>query len=262
MAIKKDEVNQFIAIYNIISTTSASRFFSDSFNINQIERMWIDEIEVTPTRTHIFSTIGNRTIKCKLNNFTSAYRMFRDSSRLQSVVFKNIDTSKVTTFESMFLGCLFLKELDLSQFDTSSATQMRYMFYNNQALTYLNVSSFDTSKVTNMERFLAGCKKINNLDLSNFNVAKINNFVEFFNTCYALKNFNPFFNWGKGNIALSSSPIVPLAIHQLIERASSVADGAVARTLTLAATTKTNWEASEYYEPDQAMATEKLISIT
>jgi hypothetical protein len=83
-----------------------------------------------------------------------------------------------------------------------------------------------------------------------------------FERCYNLTTLNPFKQWRKAPyLSLENTKITPLAVHQLIERASSVADGAVARTLELSSTTKTNWQSSEYYTADQAMATEKLITI-
>jgi surface protein len=115
-------------------------------------------------------------------------------------------------------------------------TYTSYMFWNCNNLTTLDVSNFDTSNVTNMSYMFDGCNKLTTLD--------------------------PFKQWRKATyLSLENTKITPLAVHQLIERASSVADGAVARTLKLSSTTKTNWQASEYYTADQAMATEKLITI-
>jgi hypothetical protein len=78
---------------------------------------------------------------------------------------------------------------------------------------------------------------------------------------HKLTDLDPFYNWKQADLRIQYTDFTPLAVHRLIERSASVADGAVARTLELSSTTKTNWQASEYYTADQAMATEKLITI-
>jgi hypothetical protein len=58
------------------------------------------------------------------------------------------------------------------------------------------------------------------------------------------------------NLSLSnSSLLLPISIHNIIEYALGNF------TLTLNSTAKTNWQNSEYFEADQAMATEKNITI-
>ena len=69
-------------------------------------------------------------------------------------------------------------------------------------------------------------------------------------------------NWKSGNCeAYNSSLLSPSSIHNTIQNAMSVAEGATTRTLTLHATAKANWEASEYYEQDLAVLTDKGITI-
>ena len=62
----------------------------------------------------------------------------------------NLDTSNITSMDSMFYQCSKLTTLDLSSFDTSKVTNMGSMFNACNKLTTLDVSNFDTSKVTNM----------------------------------------------------------------------------------------------------------------
>ena len=71
-----------------------------------------------------------------------------------------LDTSKVTTMNSMFDCCSALTALDVSGFDTSQVTSMRNMFSNCSALTSLDLSGFDTSKVTNMSDMFYYCIKL------------------------------------------------------------------------------------------------------
>ncbi len=49
---------------------------------------------------------------------------------------------------SMFHGCNYLRELDLSSFDTSNVTSMDSMFYYDISLTSINFKNADFSNVT------------------------------------------------------------------------------------------------------------------
>ena len=51
---------------------------------------------------------------------------------------------------SMFYGCAYLTDLDLSGFDTSRLTNMSFMFANCFSLTVLDLSNFDLSECTNV----------------------------------------------------------------------------------------------------------------
>jgi surface protein len=162
----------------------------------------------------------------------------------------------------MFYACIYLKALDISNFNTAKVTNMYEMFYMCEQIESLDLSNFNTAKVTSMGSMFNQCKKLKSLDLSSFDTKNVTAMSMMFYKCSLLTIFEPFNQWAKATeLSLSDSIITPLAVHQLIERASSVEDGAVARTLILNATTKTNWQNSEYYEADQAMATEKLITI-
>ena len=135
------------------------------------------------------------------------------------------------------------------------------MFGNCTSLTSLDVSSFDTSKVTSISGMFNGCESLTSLDVSSFDTSNVKYVNNMFYGCTSLTDLNPFYNWKQGNVNLSSSPITPLAVHQLIERSMNASDGAIARTLTLHSTTKTNWQNSEYYNEDLALLQVKNITI-
>ena len=114
----------------------------------------------------------------------------------------------------------------------------------------------------------------NILSLSNFcaNGATIKNvyfgsLVKCTNFTGLLNQFGPsekfyFEEWKTGNVPFQQSQkISPENVHYIIQNAISLADGATARTLTLHATAKTNWQNSEYYEQDLAVLTDKGITI-
>ena len=71
-----------------------------------------------------------------------------------------------------------------------------------------------------------------------------------------------FDNWKQGNLILTNCSALNInSLNYIIEHALGEEDGATARTLTLHATAKANWEASEYYEADLAVLEEKGITI-
>jgi hypothetical protein len=57
----------------------------------------------------------------------------------------------------------------------------------------------------------------------------------------------------------SCSHLLPYSVHYILENAIGSTSEPI--TLTLHATAKTNWEASEYYEEDLVIASSKNITI-
>lgn len=113
--------------------------------------------------------------------------------------------------------------------------------------------------VNNTYLAFSGCTNLPHIDLGSVTSSSFADGV--FNGCSSLKILR-FVNWIKNNVNLTStSVLLPESIHYIIQNAVDVADGATARTLTLHATAKTNWEASEYYDEDMAVLNEKGITI-
>ena len=102
------------------------------------------------------------------------------------VVFKDFDTSAVTSMNSMFGYCINLTTLDLSSFNTSAVTNMNEMFKYCQRLTTLDLSSFNTSSVTSMNSMFGYCINLTTLDLSSFNTSSVTNMNEMFGVCFNL----------------------------------------------------------------------------
>ena len=106
----------------------------------------------------------------------------KDSSNLfynffnvkEFVGLSNLDTSHVTSMNSMFFDCS-VKELDLSDWDTSQVTDMGSMFQKCLNLEKVNVKGWDTTNVTNMVNMFLTCPKLHKLDLSNFETTNLKN---------------------------------------------------------------------------------------
>ena len=143
---------------------------------------------LTGLKTIIFNNINTSKV-------TKMEWMFYSCSSLTTLNLSNFNTSNVTEMTSMFDSCSSLKNLDLSSFNTSKVTYMPGMFYNCKALTTLDLSNFDTSKVTTMASMFYNCSSLTNLDLSNFNTSNVTTMYSMFYNCKALttldvSNFN------------------------------------------------------------------------
>ena len=136
----------FTATYNVTSTTSVTRIFGNSFSTNQVNKMYIDDVEVTPRTIYTFSTTGEHTVKCEFCELTSCSNMFEYCTSLTSLDLSGLDTSNVSDMSNMFSYCSGLTSLDLSGLDTSKVTDMSGMF-RKCSLTSLIIMG-DVSKVT------------------------------------------------------------------------------------------------------------------
>ena len=217
-SVNLNKENYFIAIYNVTSTSSIKLF--DSNCISYIKKMYIDDVEVTPTSAYTFSTIGEHKVKCICNfcksfsvyvryMFQSCYEltsldlshfdtskvtnmeyMFSYCNNLTSLNISNFDTSNVTNMRGMFNGCSSLTSLNVTHFDTSNVTDMGSMFNNCYNLTSLNVTHFDTSNVTNMSLMFSGCKKITSLNVTHFDTSNVTNMGSMFSNCSSLTSLD------------------------------------------------------------------------
>ena len=85
---------------------------------------------------------------------------------------EKIDTSEVENMSSMFSGCSFEEELDLTGLNISNVKNMESMFeWSN--INSLKISAVDTSEVTNMSKMFKGCNVKGNLDLSGLNTSNV-----------------------------------------------------------------------------------------
>ncbi len=155
---------------------------------------------------------------------TSCYKWFEGMSELTTIEMKNpsvsdpsatnymnLNTSEVTTMNSMFSGCSKLETLpDLYRLSTSNVTDMSGMFKNCSALTSLNLadhsimidnervnvqSRFITANVTTMASMFYNCSSLTSLNLTKFNTDKVTSMRTMFYNCSSLTtlrlgNFN------------------------------------------------------------------------
>lgn len=133
------------------------------------------------------------------SNVTTMDSMFRgcNANNLSIIDVSLMDTSNVTDMGGMFEGCSFVKELKFN-LNTSKVTDMNYMFSNCHKITSLDLSNFDTSKVQYMDSMFSGCNSLTALDLSSFDLSSMfYAFNEYTFNCPAVTDFrvsSKFFN--------------------------------------------------------------------
>ena len=117
---------------------------------------------------------------------------------------ENLQTARVMNMKNMFMGCYFVKSLDLSSFNTSNVRDMAFMFFGCASLTSLDLSSFNTASVKNMADMFMGCYSLPSLDLRNFDIANVENMAEMFRTCPSLHTIYCRDDWSE-NSAINGS---------------------------------------------------------
>ncbi|HFK2761777.1 TPA: BspA family leucine-rich repeat surface protein [Enterococcus faecalis] len=117
--------------------------------------------------------------------------LFRDMRNLTKIENLNfLDTSKVTSMNQMFSGCVSLTSLDVSKFDTSNVVNMDEMFGNCRNLTSLDVSGFNTEKVQTMSSMFFDCRSLTSLDVSKFDTSSVVNMDSMFAYCMGLTSLD------------------------------------------------------------------------
>ena len=117
---------------------------------------------------------------------TSMNSMFANEPKLKSLDLSNFNTSNVTDMRYLFESCYSLKNLDLSSFDTANVKDMNTMFYLCSSLTNLNLNNFDTKNVENMSNMFFSCFNLTSLNINSFNTSKVTDFSGMFSGCESL----------------------------------------------------------------------------
>ena len=106
---------------------------------------------------------------------------FYNYAGTEPLVYKNLDTSNVTTMNSMFSNCRNVTSLPIAEhLDTSSVTDMSNMFSYCDKLTSLNLTNFNTSNVTNTANMFNYCQKLTSLDISSFDFTNVTTYTNMF----------------------------------------------------------------------------------
>ena len=242
-ATQEENNNELILTYNVTSTSSEIQLISSlnagtilnydypEWDISQLKRMYIDDVEYTPKKTHKFTSTGTHTVKlhfndsfnsmgmmfsqcaaltsvdftnCDLSNVTNMGGIWGDCTSLTSINFANVDTSNVVTMMGMFDTCTALTSVDLSPLNTSKVTEFAYMFNGCTSLTSIDMSMLDTSSLIDLYKTFCGCTNLLTADLSGFITTKVTDFSYMFQGCAKITTID-MRNIGSANITSTSS---------------------------------------------------------
>ena len=127
----------------------------------------------------------------------SWFDCFKDLTEIVGMEYLN--TSEVTTMNSMFGGCKSITNLDLSHFNTSKVTNMEAMFNTCHKLKEINLRGFDTSNVTSMQIMFLGCVALETLNLESFNTSSATSMALMFSGCSMLRTIYVGDGWSVAN---------------------------------------------------------------
>ena len=196
----QNDESYFIAIHNVTSTTNSTEFFGYGFELEQIDKMYIDNVEVEPKKTHIFDTLGEHTVKCTFkkgvlkncknmfyfsniktldvryldtSEVTNMSNMFYYSVCDNIIGFEYLDTSKVTDMSYMFGYSTFNKNFDLTRWDVSNVTDMSWMFYNTKGSFKVDISGWNAYNVKKIEYMFFYSSGITEVNASNTDFSSV-----------------------------------------------------------------------------------------
>ncbi len=188
-----DPVQEVVTISGSLTTNddvliALSRFFR---NNNPKKIVIAGPLAIKGSAAGLFNDISNLEEFEGLSNLdtsqvTSMNSMFANEPKLKSLDLSNFNTSNVTDMRYLFESCYSLKNLDLSSFDTANVKDMNTMFYLCSSLTNLNLNNFDTKNVENMSNMFFSCSNLTSLNINSFNTSKVTDFSGMFSGCEGL----------------------------------------------------------------------------
>ena len=116
-------------------------------------------------------------------NLTSMVNMFGECGKLNSVDVEKMDTSNVTNMSSVFYKCSSIENLNIGKWKTDNVTSMSWIFRECKSLTNIDVSNWKTDNVTNMSHMFYFCNNVLTLDVSNWDTSNVTSFDNMFNGC-------------------------------------------------------------------------------
>lgn len=125
------------------------------------------------------------------------------------ISFNDIDTSEITTFDSLFWNSKYdngiseLKYIDVSDWDVSNVNNFRNTFYDCTELVSVgDLSDWDMTNAENISGMFYFCKSLTNIgDLSNWNITnKLTNTSTMFCMCKSIKDIGNIGKWDMSNV--------------------------------------------------------------
>ena len=119
-------------------------------------------------------------------DMTSLESMFEMCEALKQIDVSNWNVKNVKSLKRLFCYCTNLQKFDGSTWNTRYVTTIEGLFQQCYNITEVNISNFNTSKVTNFMNLFGMCSKLTEVNISNFNTSNVTTIEGLFNGCYLL----------------------------------------------------------------------------
>ena len=202
----KHPPNQITAVYNVTSTTSATKLFYRYYNKSLIQKVIVDgetiNQSVADHQTYTFLTTGLHEVVLIVNGGAESIEgLFYQAEDLVSVDFQMCKNTW-SNVSALFDSCYKLEEVKGLHL-TNSVQKCRSMCRYCYALNIANIEgleSWDLSNVTNMSAMFYECKVSTDLTpLANWDVSNVTNMESMLGAC-AFRNLTPLANWDVSNV--------------------------------------------------------------
>ena len=145
-----------------------------------------------------FKELNNENTELYINGKKKDFQKYIDEESLKEgneftikLIFKN----RITSCNSMFYGCFYIKSIDLSLFDSSEVNDMSSMFGKCFNLTELKLGNLDTEKVTSMKQMFQKCKSLEEINFPpSFTTKNVKDISLMFADCWSIKDLSVAFD--------------------------------------------------------------------
>ena len=141
--------------------------------------------------------------------------MFYGSDKLASIDLGNLDTTNVSSMDSMFYSCSSLVSAKFDEWknaggwNTQNVSSTRAMFDGCSKLEVVHLNGINTANVTTMESMFANCTKLRELDMSNCDTQNVETMYKMFYGCSSLVGDSAskfdVSNWNTSNVRIMES---------------------------------------------------------
>lgn len=136
----------------------------ESISIDTIERMKVDGVEVTPSKTIEVNDKDIHTIELEINENVRIFDDFFNS--VSNLVEVNLDkvSLPITSIQGMFAGCAELQHVNIGKFNTKYTTNMYGIFTKCSKLKSIDLSTLQVDSVEDMGGMFKNCSQLNSIN--------------------------------------------------------------------------------------------------
>jgi surface protein len=167
---------------------------SDRNKQNKVYFLENNAAKIMDKEIEYFKELNNENTELYINGKKKDFQKYIDEESLKEgneFTIKLILKNKITSCNSMFYGCFYIKSIDLSLFDSSEVNDMSLMFGKCFNLTELKLGNLDTEKVTSMKQMFQKCKSLEEINFPpSFTTKNVKDISLMFADCWSIKDLS------------------------------------------------------------------------